>query len=43
MILIKFDDKSVSIDERCRIEIEYKNKKYVLIVTRNDGLLLNKK
>jgi hypothetical protein len=40
-----FDPKKyqVFVDEHKQIEIEYKGKKYILVVTKNDKLLLNKK
>lgn len=42
MIIIKYMGKPFPFDEKHPIEIEYKGKVYRLIITKNDGVLLNK-
>lgn len=42
MILIRTQGKTFPLEESFPIEIEYKGKKYKLIITKNGGLLINK-
>lgn len=42
MIIIKHQGKQFPLEEKFPIEIEYKGKTYKLIITKNDGVLLNK-